>query len=450
MQKIVEPTRETQVSGEYDVIVCGGGATGFIAAIAAARQGARTLLIEQYGILGGTATAAMMVEFGSVFNGKTVLVGGVPHEFMHRLVDFGGVHNFHSDRHTMVFDPESMIFVCQEMVLESGAELLLHGLIAAPIVEDGLVRGVIIEGKSGRKALLAKVVIDCTGDADVAARAGARAEFGRPKDRLVQPVTLEILLGNVDATRVNYSHHDLIPQIKAARASGAWPIPAERMFSWDRVCKRGAPDDPKHAFFFINGTNAVDIDGTDMWSLTKAEIETRRQVAPLIAFLQRHAPGFEKCYLDRTAVQVGIRETRRIVGGYTLMREDVLAASHFEDGVVPACNSIDVHDVAGKVFEHDFLKEGTYYEIPYRCFLPVDLEGILVAGRCLSADHWALGSARVMVVCMPMGEAVGIAAAMAAGKDCLPRAIPVAELKEKISKGGTVLSGEKFQNKGRR
>jgi len=279
------------------------------------------------------------------------------------------------------------------------------------------------------------VVIDATGDADVAVRAGAGFRMGGK----VQPCTLEIILANVDVTRVPKSHKELIPKIKEARATGEWPVPTDQLFSWGRVPKRGAPDDPESAFFFINGTNAIDVDGTSARSLTDAEIETRSQVNGLVELLRKHAPGFENCYLDRTAAQVGVRETRRVLGDYVLTREDVLSARHFSDGVVPACNSIDVHDADGREFAHEYLAKGTHYQIPYRCFLPAGLDGILVAGRCFSADRPALGSARVMVVCMPMGEACGTAAALAVKKGCTPREVPVERVREALKRGGTVL-----------
>jgi len=440
MEKIREVAREVPVSGNYDVIVCGGGPAGFIVAIAAARAGARTLLIERYGFLGGTATAAMMVEFGSIYDGRQVIVGGIAHEFMHRLAETGGVNaRAMEPTHSMIFDPECMISVSQEMVLASGAELLLHALVVGPLVEDGIVRGVIVESKSGREALRGRVMIDATGDGDVAARAGAKFALGREGDGRMQPVTLEVILGNVDVTRIPCTARDLMPAIAAARARGEWPIPTERIFSWGRVRKRGAPDNLQSAFFFINGTNCLDVDGTSARSLTRAEIETRRQVDALVVFLRRHAPGFENCYVDRVAAQVGVRETRRILGDYTLTREDVLAARHFPDGVVPACNSIDVHDEEGRDFAHEYLKGGTHYQIPYRCFLPAGLEGLLVSGRCISADRAALGSARVMVVCMPMGEACGVAAALAAARNCTPREVPAAEIRTRLRQGGTIL-----------
>ncbi|OGV48572.1 MAG: hypothetical protein A2X49_05310 [Lentisphaerae bacterium GWF2_52_8] len=439
MKRYHDKSREIPVYGDFDVLVCGGGSAGFVAAIAAARQGAKTLLVERYGFLGGTATAAMMLEFGSMYDGKQVLLGGITHEFLHRLEATEGAPFSRKEGHSMVFDPESMIALCQKMVEESGAEILLHSWLADAIVEEGKVTGVIVENKSGRCAIFGKVIIDCSGDGDIAARAGALWEMGRPGDMKLQPVTIEILLGNVDSTKIDYHHHQLIPKIAEARESGKWTIPTEQLFSWGRVRKQGAPDEPRHSFFFINGTNAVDVDATDARSLTGAELQTRRQIEQMLEFLKGNAPGFENSYLDRVAAQIGVRETRRISGDYTLTREDVLAARHFHDGLVPACNSIDVHDVSGRAFKHEYLRESTHYQIPYRCFLPKGLEGMLVAGRCLSADHWALGSARVMIITMPMGEAAGIAAALAANEKISLRKVSVPVIQKMLRDAGTVL-----------
>ena len=434
-----EEARKLEVAGEYDVIVCGGGAAGFVSAIAAGREGMKTLIVERYGFLGGTATAALMVEFGSIYDGKDVMIGGITHEFLHRLEYQGEAELRDTNSHHMTFDPESMISVCQNMVLEAGVELLFHTIFVKTIMTNKRAIGIIIENKSGRQAIYGKVIIDATGDGDAAFSSGAKYSMGREGDKKCQPVTLEILLGNVDVIRAPKTVHDLIPQIKEANKKGEWPIPTERIFSYGRIKKPGAANELSSSFFFINGTNVLDVDGTSAKSLTRAEIETRKQVAPLLRFLQKYAPGFEKCYLDRTGAQVGIRETRRITGDYVLTRDDVLSARHFEDGVVPAANSIDVHEVTGKDFKHDYLKKGTHYEIPYRCFLPAGVEGVLVAGRCLSVDHHALGSARVMVVCMPMGEAVGVAAALSVKKNVTPRQVQAMEIKEILRKRGTVV-----------
>ena len=423
------------------MIVCGGGPAGFAAAVAAAERGASTLLIERYGFLGGTGTAAMMVEFGSIHDGAAVTVGGLTHRFLHRMVDHGGAIMRDPDSHRVVYDPESMISVCQDMTEASGARMLLHAQVAGAVREGDRVTGVIVESKSGRQAYLGRAVVDATGDGDVAARAGARFHLGREGDGKMQPVTLVVLVGNVDATRCDGPalKKALNESIPAAKKAGEWPIPTDCFFSCSRVLKRGEPDDPTRAFFFMNVTNALGVDGTRAEDLTRAELETRRQVGPLVRFLRKRAPGFENCYLDRTAAQVGIRETRRVVGDYTLTGKEVLAATHFEDGIAPSHQTIDVHDVDGRAFEHGCLKRGTHYEIPYRCLLPAGLEGLLLAGRCISVDHHALGSIRRMVTCMPVGEACGVAAAMAAARGGSPRGIPVASLREELRRGGTLL-----------
>lgn len=439
MKTYTEERKDIPVAGEFDVIVCGGGPSGFPAAIAAAKYGARTLLIEKYGFLGGAGTAAMMVEFGSIFDGKDVLLGGCVHDFLHRLVD-GGYGELRSDKtHSMIFDPEGMIAVCQEMVLESGAELLLHSVVADVILEEGAVKGVIVENKSGRNAYLAEVVIDATGDGDIAFRAGEEFSYGNEEGR-VQPVTLEFLLGNVNQEKIpDQDVAVTLSYIKEAKKNGDWKIPSDQFFSWGRVKKRGAPDTSESSFYFINATNSLAVNGTNANDLTKAEVGCRRQVDNLICFLRKYVPGFEQCYLDRTAAQIGVRETRRIHGKYTLTQSDVLSGRHFDDGIVPGCNSIDVHDINGKEFSHKFLEKGTHYQIPWRCFLPKKTKGLIMTGRCISVDHYALGSIRVMVVCMPMGEACGYAAALACKDNCRPDELAVEKLRQILRSQGTMI-----------
>lgn len=436
MAFVTEVERKTKVAGRYDVIVAGGGPSGFLAALSAARRGARTLLIERYGFLGGTATNGLMVQFGAATDEfKRLVLGGATLEFLERM-KADGAQERRPGRWNLSFDAESMIAICQEMVLESGVELLLHTQVVAPVMNRQRVRGVIVENKTGRSARLAKVVIDCTGDGDIAARAGAAFEYGRPGDGRVQPVSLEVLVGGVDVTLAPKDLRDTIPAIARARKRGLWPIPTERIFSWGQIPKRGAPQDPKNAVYVLNVTNCLGVNGALAEDLTRGEIETRRQVNPLVVFLRKNVPGFRNCYVLQTAPQIGVRETRRILGDYYLTRADVLEARHFDDGVVPARNSIDVHDVKGKDFAHEYLKPGTNYEIPYRCMLPRGLEGILTAGRCISCDHHALGSLRVMIICMPMGEAAGIAAALAADQGIAPRAVDAKKLRRILSKSG--------------
>jgi FAD-dependent oxidoreductase family protein len=436
MKKICENEKQIPVLGEFDVIVCGGGASGFPAAIAAAQEEVNVLLVEHYGFLGGTATAAMMVEFGSSTNGKRLLSGGVVVNFLRKMAASEGSL---ADIETlsMTFNPEYMILLVQELLIEAGVELLLHTHVCDVIMEGNTVNGIIVENKSGRGAYLAKTIIDATGDGDVAVQAGAGFDIGRPQDGKMQPISLEIMVGGVDSTKVQLDDK-LLSAIKEASVDD-WPIPTERVFSWGEVPKPGAPADQKNTSYFINATNVIGIDGTNAEDLTRAEIESRRQVNPLVKFLKNHAIGFEKCYLERVACQVGIRETRRIKGKYCLTADDVLQARHFPDGIVPAYNNIDVHDVDGLDFEHYFLKPGTHYQIPYRSLLPETTEGLIMAGRAISIDHRALGSARVMCITMPIGEAAGIAAALCVKDSCLPSQLPAEKIRKRMKAIGYVI-----------
>lgn len=429
-----EDARKIPILGSYDVIVCGGGASGFPAAAAAARNGARVLLIERYGFLGGTATAAMMVQFGSSSDGVRLLSGGFVVEFLKKMSQSGSVLD-DPKTFSMTFSPDHMILVVQEMLLEAGAELLFHTQVVDVVMDGNNVTGIIVENKSGRGVYHAKIFIDATGDGDLAARSGAGFDIGRSEDGKMQPVSLEILVGGVDSTRV-----DLQGKLSDAINNASdqeWPIPTKRIFSWAEVPKAGT--DPEHRCYFINATNVLDVDGTDAQDLTRAEIESRRQVGPLIDFLRNHAAGFENCHLERTACQVGIRETRRIQGKYTLTADDVLSARHFSDGIVPAHNNIDVHDVDGLDFEHYHLEQGTHYQIPYRSLLPAKIQGLIVAGRAISADHRALGSTRVMCVSMPIGEAAGIAAALSLKCRTLPSYLDPAKIRRKMKSNGYVI-----------
>ena len=440
MTTIQQPARALPVIGHYDTIVCGGGPAGFAAAIAASRNGASTLLIERYGFLGGTGTAGLMVDFGTFHDGTRPLVGGVLLELLTRMEDRLGAHRRNNEiTQGVTYDVEAMIAVCQAMALEAGVTLRLHTMVTDVIMEGDRVTGVALESKSGREAVTGRVFIDATGDGDLAAFAGADYVKGREGDGKMQPVSHELIVGGVDMGRVPKNHRELVPAIEEARAAGAWPIPTERFFSWGPVPKCDRHGDPSRGYYFLNVTNALDVDGTRADDLTRAEIECRNQVDPLVDFLRKNAPGFENCWLDRTATQIGVRETRRIVGEHVLMRDDVLAARHFADGVVPAMNSIDVHDLEGKHFDHEFLKEGTHYQVPWRCLIPKRLEGLIVAGRCLSADHKALGSARVMVICTPMGEAAGRGAALAVREKCGVREGAGDEVREGMRAAGTVI-----------
>ncbi|MGD8240705.1 MAG: FAD-dependent oxidoreductase, partial [Armatimonadota bacterium] len=389
----------------YDVIVCGGGPAGIAAAVGAARLGASTLLIERYGFLGGMATAGVVHPWMTFHAEDKQLIAGVLQDIIDRLKErgaykvsshFGNVHH--------CFDPEELKQVELELVLDAGVRLLLHTLIVDTIREGDCVRGVATESKSGREEHRGAIIIDATGDGDMAAGGGAEYEKGRAEDGLMQPMTLQFRMGGVDVRRMP-SREEINDIYVAAKERGEIDNPRENLLWFDTTY-----EDQIH----FNTTRVTHVDGTSGDDLTRAEIESRRQTWEVVRLLQQHVPGFERAYLLWTAPQVGVRETRRIMGDYVLTEDDVLAARKFPDAVTLGSYDIDIHNPAGTGTIIKSLPTGDYYGIPYRCLLPRGLEGLLVAGRPISTTHEAHSSVRIQAICSGTGHAAGIAAALAA------------------------------------
>lgn len=437
---LTEAEKQLPIWGSYDVIVGGGGSAGFPAAVAAARNGAKTLLIEKFGFLGGTATAGLMVEFGTLSNGERQIVGGITHEFIHRMIDFGGCwyHDLEIHRGNTRFCPETYKTIARQMCLESGVDILYHTWIAGVIKENNLIKGVIVENKGGRGVFLGKTVVDCTGDGDIAWQSGVPFSKGNEKG-LMQPMTLVFLVGDVNHNRFVEANVDFISIYKEARQNGDLTVPVERPGSIGRVIRKDREDDPERCDYFINGTNILKVDGTNPWELTKAEIEAREQVRELVKVFRKYVPGFEKCYLIETAAHIGVRETRRIKGYYTLTADDVMQYKKFDDRIVLAHNKIDIHETDSHGFDLRILPVGESYQIPYRSIVPQKINNLLVSGRCISATHEALGSTRVMVITMPLGEAAGAAAALIARKGCCAHQLDVSLLQNTLLEQGAIL-----------
>jgi hypothetical protein len=459
---LVEPTRETPVTHEPDVLVIGAGPAGIGAAVAAARNGAKTLLVERYGFLGGNLTAAMvnpMFTFHDV-NGRQV-IRGIAGEVVDRLVAItaspGHVRDLTFDNASMTpFDPEGMKLLLFDMVEEAGVQLLLHSAFADAGARDGKIGHVIVENKSGRQAIRPKFVIDCSADADVVARVGAPFVKGREEDGAMQPVTLFYRIGGVNYDELRSwmkSNRDLLKDsptdeeidsnrtlaflglsdlVKKAVEAGEFPAEAA-----PRILMYQLPRDGQIA---VNCTRLQGIDGTRVEDLTRAEVETRRQAWEIHRFLKKHVGGFGRSYVLDTGVQVGVRETRRIVGDYTMTEQDVLQSRAFEDGIACGTFAIDIHPPDGK--QQIFTGSGkAVYEIPYRSLLPQGLDNLLVAGRCLSATHHAFGSVRVMATAMATGEGAGTAAALAVRQGVRSRDVDVREVREMLLKQGQYLLG---------
>ncbi|MDQ2787015.1 MAG: FAD-dependent oxidoreductase [Chloroflexota bacterium] len=453
----VDYTRAVPVVRETDVLVIGGGPAGIGAAIGAAKTGAKTLLVERYGFLGGNATASLVGPFMTSYSadGKTQLIQGVFDELVRRMEAVGGaIHPskvpagvaksaYMKHGHTGVtpFDPEAMKIISAEMCLEYGVALLLHTIFIDPIMDGDTVRGAILHNKSGLQAVRAAVTIDCSADADVAARAGAPFAIGRASDGLTQPMTMFFRVGNVNRADVDAyfaAHPEEIAQrmafsscIKAAQANGDYTIPRERLSLYES---------PQEGVWRVNVSRILGADGTNADDLTRAEITGRRQALEILAFLRKYVPGFGACTLLDTAAQVGVRETRRIVGAYTLTQEDLTTGRDFADTIAYAAYPMDIHsptDGGGGVSNRG--ETANAYQIPYRCLVPEKIEQLLVAGRCVSATHEALGAIRVMPPSFAMGEAAGTAAALAVSEHLTPRSVPIAWVQETLVKHGAYL-----------
>ncbi|HDN63082.1 MAG TPA: FAD-dependent oxidoreductase [Candidatus Bathyarchaeota archaeon] len=461
---------------EYDVIVVGGGSAGAVAAIAAARNGASTLLIERYGFLGGAITGQYIIGLKSFFNTRgEQIVGGIPQEIVDRVIKLGGSPGHIRDRFwvacgsTTPLDPATLKYVLDEMAAEAGVELLFHTFAINTVVSKNTVRGVEITNKSGRQIVLGKVIIDATGDGDIAAWAGAPYEKGGKDGRMMQ-VSLIVRVGNVQKDKlISYIKENpddfIIGEDPYSGLTRELVVPRLKDFSeapeiggFFRLVRKAVEKGEMHPFSprggvnilispmkeeaYVYGTNIVDIDGTNAWDLSRAEVELRKQAFILVGFLRKYIPGFEESYLIDVAPQVGIRETRRIIGEYVLTAEDVIEGRKFDDVVAKGSNPVDLHSPEDpRKIIHKFVKGGGSYDIPYRCLIPKGIDNLLVAGRCISATHEGMASARTAVTCMATGQAAGTAAALSVKEGVTPRRLDVSKLQKTLREQGVILYG---------
>jgi hypothetical protein len=411
---ISEPARKTPVVAETEVLVCGGGFAGVAAAVSAARNGAKVLLLEKDGYLGGLCTAGLVITTPPLDNGLNA-------EIARRLLkkesyvqtraseaEIVGL-NFHA------LDPEILKYQFVGMLLEHGVEILFHTYIVGPVLEGGKITGIIMENKAGRQAVLAKVVVDATGDADVAASAGAPFRLYR------KPMTMMFNLVGVDVEKV---------LARIGNWGGVRKLVKEGMdqgminFEIGLLPQFGSPGVYMEKLVHdgqvnVWSGNVLDLNGVDPFDLTRAEIVTREHAMRMSAFLKEHIPGFEKSRIEVTANQVGVRATRQIVGEA----------------------SPNSHEVRNTLFPDTVVKPyaGSEMRLPYGCLLPREVENLLVAGRCLSAEEEALGQLRLLPVCSATGEAAGTAAALAHEKGIFPRDLEVKVLQRKLTEQGVRL-----------
>lgn len=468
-RRIREPARELPVIGGYDVVVAGGGPGGICAAVAAARAGARTLLVERYGFLGGIATAGWVDLILGVAPARTgeMVVGGILREIVEGMAALGCARPFDEGiaKRRIPFEPEAFKLVADALVLGSGADLLLHSPVGDAVVEGERLRALVLEGKSGHRAVEASVFVDATGDADVAARAGARFQIGRPADGRVQAMSLIMQMGGVDPERVPTRGGADDAEVRALMREALLDgLPAYRWHTPER-----SPDSRQNSLAF-NMTH-LGGDPTDVEDLTRAEVEGRRDAQEIARWMRETVPGMENAHLQLTAHMVGVRESRRIVGRQTVTGADVLSGRKREDAIARCTFGLDVHcpmahtgpeaaqvngvacragcgkrdcvmltKYADQVPEHGGVADGSWYDIPWGALVSADVPNLVTCGRCVSADHHAMASLRVMGPAMATGQAAGEGAAMAAARESADaQNVNVSELQRRLRAAGAAI-----------
>lgn len=433
--RTIEFNRDIPVVASYDVVVCGGGPAGFIAAIAAAKEGARTAIIEQYGFFGGMATAGLVAPISVFSYNGALVIGGIPWDFVKRLEGMGGAL-IEQPLHNIAFDPELYKLCAQRMVIEAGVDTYMHSYLCGCIKEDGKIRYAVFDNKNGTEAIEGKVFIDATGDADLAYMAGVKMQ--PMNDEPLQPTTFYFCLEGVDTDSelLKCMHHNMQGvncQSEPMRA---------KLHELQKVMDMPNFGGPWFCTLLRKGCVTVNItrapaDACDNRDFTRAEAGMREDIFTLTEILKNNFEEFRNCRVSTVATQAGVRETRRIVGLHTITADEYLNAVQYPDNVSRGCHPIDIH--SNQAYKQDvrFLEKAAY--VPYRSLVPLDSPNLLVAGRCLSADRQAFGSLRVQASAMGAGQAAGLSAAMCAKGGVDVKDVDISALQSRLRELGTVI-----------
>jgi hypothetical protein len=436
---IAEPARQIPLYGEYEVAVLGGGPAGIAAAVASARAGRRTLLIERYGFLGGMGTAAGVTNFcglhANVFGEMHRVVQGVASDLLARIDRLNGLNTPHlvlGKIMAQAYDTAAYKIAADDLLTSHNVDILFHALGAGAVMRDnGRIDALMVETKAGRRAIVASIFIDCSGDGDLAAWAGAPYEVGDNAGSMLYP-SMMFRLNGIDPKKAGDAWRTIPALMEQAEAAGTHHFPRKAAI----VRPQRSQVEWRVNFTQLSRDDGRAISGIEPDDLTTGEIEGRRQAIKAFEFL-RTVPGFENSYIVDIPPQLGIRETRRVVGDYMMSGEDVLECASFDDSIGVNGWPIEAHVAGDVVFKFPPIPESRgFNELPYRMLTPQGVDNLLVAGRCASMTHEGQSAARVSGACFVMGEAAGTAAALALGGNTPPRDIDVATLQTQLKRQG--------------
>jgi hypothetical protein len=441
MKTITEPARQVPLYGEYDVIVLGGGPAGIAACVAAARAGRRTLLIERYGFLGGMGTAAGVTNFcglhANVCGEMHRVVQGVASELLARIDRLGGLNAPHlvlGKILAQAYDTAAYKIAADDLLGAHKVDILFHALGAGVVMHDAKrINALMVETKAGRQAVAADIFIDCSGDGDLAAWAGAPFEVGDNEGHMLYP-SMMFRLNGIDPQKAGEAWRTIPALMEEAEARG------------HKFPRKGAIVRPQKSqiewrvnFTQLKRQDGSAINGLEPDDLTRGEIDGRRQAIQAFEFL-RTVPGFENSYIVDLPPQLGIRETRRIVGGHMLSGADVLSCASFEDSIGVNGWPIEAHVAGDVIFKFPPIPGSRgFNELPYRMLVPEGIDNLLIAGRCASMTHDGQSAARVSGACFVMGEAAGSAAALALSGNTPPRDVAVEKLQQALQQQGAFI-----------
>ncbi|MGB6432465.1 MAG: FAD-dependent oxidoreductase [Bradyrhizobium sp.] len=450
-ETIDEPARKIPLYGAYEVVVLGGGPAGIAAAAAAARAGRKTLLVERYGFLGGMGTAAGVTNFcglhANVHGEMHRIVQGIASELLARIDRLGGLNAPHlvlGKILAQAYDTAAYKIAADDLLAAHKVDLLFHALGAGVVMHDARrIHALMVETKAGRQAIAADIFIDCSGDGDLAAWAGAQYEIGDNKGSMLYP-SMMFRLNNIDPARAGEAWRTIPALMEKAEAAGEHRFPRKAAI----VRPQRSPIEWRVNFTQLARPDGTAINGLEADDLTRGEIEGRRQAVEAFNFL-RTVPGFENSYIVDLPPQLGIRETRRVIGGHMLSGEDVLGCASFDDTIGVNGWPIESHVAGDVIFTFPPIPQSRgFNELPYRMLVPEGIDNLLVAGRCASMTHDGQSAARVSGACFAMGEAAGIAASLALDGNASPRHIDVSKLQSRLKQQGAFIGRDQVVPEG--